>query len=86
MDAQGNVVVAGKANVKDARYRAELGQAEVAGASARIAPTIAQNTGYASPDNWWDVSATIPASGAVTSVTVECGAKTLAELAVERRP
>jgi len=83
-DAQGNVVVQGKAHMKDARYRPELGKAEIAGASARIAPTISQNNGYASPDNWWDVNATIPDSGAVASVKVECGAKTLAELTIER--
>ena len=83
-DAQGNVTVQGKAHMKDARYRPELGKAQIADASATIAPTISQNSGYASPDNWWDVKATIPDSAAVTSLKVECGAKTLAELTIER--
>ena len=83
-DAQGNVEVRGKANMNDARYRPELGTAEIAGTSATIAPTISQNSGYASPDNWWDVTSTIPDSAAVTSVKVACGAKTLAELAIKR--
>lgn len=82
-DKDGNVVVKGKAYREDTRYQAVLGQAEVAGTIARIAPTIVQNaTGYGAPDNWWDVTATIPNSGGVDTVTVECGAKTLAELKV----
>ena len=84
VDAQGNVVVAGKAHMKDARYRPQLGKGEVSGNSAVISPTITQNSSYASPDNWWDVDATIPGSAAVTSVTILCGAKTVAELAVKR--
>jgi hypothetical protein len=82
----GEVTVKGKAHVKDARYRVALGPGEVAGAAATISPTLAPNTtGYASPDNWWDVSATIPGSGAVETVTVECGSKQLAELEVKRK-
>ena len=76
-DASGNVVVKGRAFRSDPRYKAELGQAEVSGDAATISPTIVQNKGYASPDNWWDVTATIPDSGAVTKVTVACGKKTL---------
>jgi hypothetical protein len=79
-DAQGNVVVKGRAFRSDPRYKAELGSAEVAGNTASIAPTIVENRGYASPDNWWDVTATIPASAAVSRVTVACGKKTLAEI------
>ena len=78
-DASGNIVVKGRAFRSDARYKAELGPPEVSGTAATLSPTIVQNTGYASPDNWWDVSATIPASAAVTRVTVTCGKKTLAE-------
>ena len=82
-DAQGNIVVKGRAFRSDPRYKAELGPAEVSGATAAISPTISQNSGYASPDNWWDVSATIPDSRQVVTVKVECGAKTLAELGVQ---
>ena len=80
-DRQGNVVVKGKAYRSDPRYQALLGPPTVTGARAEISPTIQQNgTGYAAPDNWWDVSATIPNSATVDSVTVRCGSKTLAEL------
>ena len=82
-DRQGNVVVKGRAYRSDPRYKAELGPAEVSGTTATISPTISQNSGYASPDNWWDVSATIPASRQVQTVKVECGSKTLAELGLE---
>jgi hypothetical protein len=84
VDKSGNVTVTGKAHVKDARYTAGLGQAEVTGTRAELRPTIAPNTGYASPDNWWDVSFTIPNSGAVENVAVHCGSKTLAQLTVKR--
>lgn len=86
VDKNGNVTVTGKAHIKDARYKADLGQPEVAGTSAELWPTIAPNTGYASPDNWWDVGLTIPNSAAVTSVAVRCGSKTVAELTVKRSP
>ena len=81
-DAGGNVVVTGKAYRSDARYKAELGEAEIEGTTARLRPTITTNTGYAAPENWWDVSKTIPNSTGVTSVVVECGKKTLATLQV----
>ena len=82
-DKDGNVVVKGKAYRSDPRYQAQLGEPEVSGAKATVRPSIVQNaTGYAAPDNWWDVSATIPNSSAVDAVTVECGSKTLAELKV----
>ncbi|MFL6828992.1 MAG: hypothetical protein ACJ8D5_00040 [Sphingomicrobium sp.] len=84
-DAQGNVVVKGKAYRSDPRYQAGLSEPEVSGAHAVVRPTINPNsTGYAAPGNWWDVSATIPNSAAVNAVTVECGRKTLAELTVRR--
>ena len=82
-DQDGNVVVKGKAYRSDPRYQAQLGVAEVSGASATVRPSITQNaTGYGAPENWWDVSATIPNSAGVGTVTVECGPKTLAELPV----
>jgi hypothetical protein len=60
-----------------------LNPATVSGASADIAPTITvNNTGFAAPDNWWDVKATIPNSIAITSVNVRCGSKTIAQLEV----
>ena len=79
----GNIIVKGKAYRSDPRYRAVLNPATVTGTSAEITPTIGQNdTGFAAPDNWWDVSATIPDSAAVDTVTVRCGASALAELKV----
>jgi hypothetical protein len=84
VDKTGNVTVTGKARVKDARYKPEIGQPKVTGTIAEVSPTITVNTGYASPDNWWDVSFTIPGSAAVDSVTVSCGRKTMAALTVKR--
>ena len=85
LDPKGNVTVAGKMHVKDARYKAELGQPEVAGTKAELWPTLVVNdTGYASPDSWWDVRFTIPDSAAVTAVAVRCGSKTKADLTVKR--
>ena len=76
----------GKAYRSDSRYQALLGPPEVSGTVASIAPTITQNmTGYGAEDNWWDVSATIPNSAAVDTVTVTCGAKTLATLTVQTK-
>jgi hypothetical protein len=79
----GNITVKGKAYRSDPRYKALLNPATVSGTSAEITPTIAQNdTGYAADENWWDVSATIPNSAAVDTVTVRCGAKAFAELKI----
>ena len=79
----GNILVKGKAYRQDPRYKALLGPAIVTGSSAEISPTVTTNdTGFAAEDNWWDVSATIPNSAAVTSVTVSCGARLLAKLDV----
>ncbi len=83
--ADGNVVVTGKAYREDARYKAALGPATVSGAHAEIAPTITTNdTGFAAPGDWWTVNATIPNSQAITTVTVNCGDKTLATLTIPR--
>ncbi|MEP6982695.1 MAG: hypothetical protein ABI853_03515 [Sphingomicrobium sp.] len=79
----GNIVVKGKAYRSDSRYQALLGPSEVTGTRASISPTITvNNTRFGAPDNWWDVSATIPGSAAIDTVTVTCGAKTVAELKV----
>jgi hypothetical protein len=84
-DKSGNVVVTGRAYREDPRYKAVLGPATVSDATAEIAPTVTVNdTGFAAPDNWWAVSATIPNSQTVATVTVKCGAKTLATLTVPR--
>jgi hypothetical protein len=81
--SDGNIMVKGKAYRSDPRYKAVLGEPVVNGSTAEIAPSIVQNdTGYAAPENWWDVSATIPNSAAVETVTVTCGNKSLAELKV----
>lgn len=76
----GNITVKGKAYRSDSRYQAVLGAPEISGASATLSPTIVQNgTGFGAEDDWWDVAATIPNSAAIDTVTVTCGAKTLAE-------
>ena len=81
-DPQGNVVLTGKAHVKDSRYEAVMGPPDISGATASIAPTLNQNMGYEAPDDWWDLKTTIPASAAVTKVTISCGARTVASLDV----
>lgn len=78
----GDITVKGKAHVKDPRYQAILRPAVVSGTSAEISPTIQQNTGYAAPGDWWDVSISIPGSAAITAVKVTCGANTVADLTV----
>ena len=79
----GNVVVKGKVYREDSRYKALLGPVEVTGTTAQLAPTITVNdTGFAAPDNWWVVTATIPNSAAIDTVRVTCGADTIAELKV----
>lgn len=85
-DKDGNVVVSGSVYREDARYMAVFGPPTVSGGVAEIAPTIAQNsTGYAAPEDWWDIKTTIPASAAVATVNVKCGEKTLASLQVQRK-
>jgi ABC-type Fe3+-hydroxamate transport system substrate-binding protein len=85
-DKSGNVVVTGKAYREDARYKALLSPATVAGNTAEIAPSIGPNdTGFAAPDNWWTLNETIPNSQAVETVTVKCGDETIATLKVPRQ-
>jgi hypothetical protein len=86
LDKDGNVVVTGKALAEDARYKAVMAPATMSGTSAEIAPTITTNdTGFAAPGNWWELSETIPNSQALTSVSVKCGDETLAHLSVPRK-
>lgn len=76
----GNIVVKGKVFRSDPRYKVVLQPPVVTGTSAEISPTITLNdTGYAAPGNWWDVTATIPNSAPIDAVTVSCGARTLAQ-------
>ena len=82
-DKDGNIAVKGKAYREDPRYKALLNPATVTGTTAEITPTIAQNdTGYGAPENWWELSATIPNSASVDTVDVRCGATTIAQLKV----
>jgi hypothetical protein len=86
LDKSGNVVVSGKAYREDPRYKAILSPATVNGTTADIAPTIGVNdTGYASPENWWPVTATIPNSQSVETVNVKCGDKTLKTIKLVRK-
>ena len=86
IDKDGNVVVSGKAYREDPRYKALLSPAVVSGPTAEVAPTVGQNdTGFASPDNWWELSETIPNSQAVSTVNIKCGEDTLASLPVPRK-
>jgi hypothetical protein len=82
-DAQGNVTVKGNALLEDTRYMAALGQPEVSGTNASLWLTMGPNTNaYGAPGNWWDATATIPASSGIDTVTVMCGTKTVAKLTV----
>lgn len=82
-DTSQNIVLTGKAHVKDSRYKAVLGEPVPSGASADIAPTIGQNDGaFGAPGDWWDLSAAIPNSAKVGEVVVHCGEKVIAKLEV----
>jgi hypothetical protein len=82
-DKDGNIVVKGKAYRQDPRYMAVLGPATVTGTAAELSPTVTtNNTGFGAPENWWDLTATIPNSLGVTTVTVSCGPRTLAKVEV----
>jgi len=84
--ANGEITVTGKAHVKDSRYQASLGSPEVDGASAKLWLSINPNSSaYGATNDWWDVTATLPGSAAVTDVSVMCGPKVLAKLSVPAR-
>ena len=79
------VTVSGKAHVKDGRYKAVLGDPEIAGTEASVWLTIGANdTGYSADADWWDLSAKIPPGTAVESVSVMCGKKAIAQLALKK--
>jgi hypothetical protein len=81
--ADGKVTVTGKGHVKDSRYRPQLGQAEIEGKTAKLPLSITTNmTGYGTADDWWDVSAAIPAG--LDSVSVTCGDKSIADLPLKK--
>ena len=83
--ADGNVSVKGQARVADRRYMAQLGDAEVEGGKATLWLTMGPNTtGMGAQGDWWDLAAAVPASSAVEAVTVLCGKKTVAELALKK--
>ena len=83
--ADGNVAVKGQAHIPDRRYMGALGDAEIEGDHATLWLTMAPNsTGSGAPGDWWDLSATVPASSSVVKVTVLCGKKSLAELSLEK--
>ena len=85
-DAEGNIVVKGQAYRSDSRYKAEFVEQEVTEAGAKLWVAIVQNTtGYGAPENWWEVTASVPDSSGVESVTVMCGKKTLADLTVPKK-
>jgi hypothetical protein len=84
VNAKGDVVVKGKAFRSDPRYRAKFIDQEKTPSSLTLWLAIEQNPGYASPDNWWSMAETVPDTAGVQTVTVKCGAKTLAELKVRR--
>jgi hypothetical protein len=85
IDASGNVTVKGKVHIEDRRYSGDLSESEVSGDKASAWLTMGQNTtGVGAEGDWWDVSLTVPNSGGVNSVTVLCGKKVVAELAVKR--
>jgi hypothetical protein len=85
-DKDGNITLAGKAHVKDPRYKAILGAPDIKGTTASLAPTILQNdTGYGAPDDTWNVTASIPNSAAITTVIVTCGDKNVAQLEVPKK-
>lgn len=82
-DRHGDITVEGQAHVKDPRYKASFGTIEAGPKKAILVPTIAQNdTGYATPDNWWHLGATVPDSASLNEASVECGDKVVADLQV----
>ena len=80
--ADGNIHITGKAHVKDPRYKAVIGQWIVGPKKVTVSPTITTNTGYAQPDDWWDLDVGVPNTASVTEAVVQCGDKTVADLQV----
>lgn len=81
-DKDGNITIKGKAHVKDPRYKAVVGQVATGPKKVIIFPSITTNTGYAQPDDWWDLSETAPNTASLNEAAVQCGGKTIADLQV----
>lgn len=82
-ESDGSIKVEGKAHVKDPRYKATISQSAIGPKKVIINPTIGTNdTGYAKPDDWWDLSVTVPNTASLTEAVVQCGDKTVADLQV----
>lgn len=74
------VVVTGRVFRSDARYKAILLEPKVDGAVAVVRPSMTSNdTGFAADGNWWDVEASIRATG-LEKVEVRCGKKLVTSL------
>jgi hypothetical protein len=84
--ADGNIALKGKLYRSDGRYMAVLGEPKINGSTAEYWPSVSNNTtGASMADGWWEVTATVPNSGAIDTVEVKCGQKTFAELKVPPR-
>ena len=76
----GNITAKGKVYRSDSRYKVVFGEPVISGTSVELSPILQQNSAaYGAPEDWWDVSATIPNSAAIETVRVTCGAKTVFE-------
>ena len=79
----GNVTAKGKVYRSDSRYKVVFGEPVIDGSTVELSPTLQQNTAaYGAPEDWWDVSSTVPNSAAIDTVRVTCGGKTLADIKV----
>jgi hypothetical protein len=79
----GNITAKGKVYRSDSRYKVVFGEPVIDGTTAELSPTLQQNSAaYGAPEDWWDVSATIPNSAAIDTVRVTCGAETVADIKV----
>jgi hypothetical protein len=81
----GNITIKGKGHVKDPRYKAIFAPPTITGSTVQISPTITTNTGYEAPGDWWDISVTVPNSGALNDVQISCGDKPVAEFSLPLR-
>jgi hypothetical protein len=84
--ADGNIALKGKLYRSDGRYMAVLGEPKINGSTVEYWPSVSNNTtGASMADGWWEVTATVPNSGAIDTVEVKCGQKTFADLKVPPR-
>ena len=79
----GNITAKGKVYRSDSRYKVVFGEPVIDGSTVELSPTLQQNTAaYGAPEDWWDVSSTVPNSAAIETIRVTCGGKTLADIKV----